>query len=232
MWTTPRTPSSRRLAALTVVLALPLVGVAACGGGDDGKKQDQAGTTAGSPSQKTSTKKPEASTSESPSPSDSEKSTDKPEGHKTQQGPSRSRRTVPAEKSDKANSTRSYLVYLAVMDAMTASGGEKTSQLKKVATGIALRAATDQAKAYRKRNLHTAGRTRVRWARTVDLTGAKATYGPVTVRACYDAAKPVDAKGRSALREGAPTRWLEEMQMRPEGGVWKASFAKTTDANC
>jgi hypothetical protein len=139
---------------------------------------------------------------------------------------------VPAEKSDKATSTRAYLVYLAVLDAMTASGGRKTGQLKAVATGVTLRAALDQAAVYRKRRLHTEGRTTVRWARTVDLTGTGAKSGSVTVRACYDAAKPVDADGRSALRKGAPTRWVEQMQMQAEGGVWKASFAKTTDADC
>lgn len=113
------------------------------------------------------------------------------------------------------------------MDVMTATGGQQTKHLSKVATGVLLRGALAQAKVYRGLKLHTTAPTRVLWARTVDSGRTE-----VVVRSCYDPAQPVDAKGRSAVKPGAPTRWQDEMRMQLAGGTWKASFTKTRATDC
>jgi hypothetical protein len=148
--------------------------------------------------------------------------------------PSSPAKTPAAAESPSGNAppVHAYRRYVAAVDAMTATGGEQTRHLSRVATGVLLRAVLDQARTYRRLRIRTTGQTRILWARLVDVTHTSKTQ--VTVRSCYDTAetRPVDAAHRSALKPGAPTRWQDDTQMYLTSGTWKATSTKSRPAPC
>jgi len=121
-----------------------------------------------------------------------------------------------------------YYGYRVALDQMMRSGGRKTKQLLPVMTPNLFQSISAQAKYYRTEKLHNTGVTKVLWAkRTLASNG-------VIVSACYDttAARTVDAKGRSVLPAGTPTRWLDEMRVQQLKGRWVVDGGTTTPNGC
>lgn len=129
-----------------------------------------------------------------------------------------------------------YRAYLAAVTATQASGGTKDAQLSEVATGAILKSELEQAATFRKRKWRGTGQIAVIWTKALKLgaVGSDGRINEATVQACFDSSKSiaVDAAGKSVKKPGTPTRWLDEMQMRRDGKVWKASSGLNRAAEC
>jgi len=121
-----------------------------------------------------------------------------------------------------------YYDYRVALDQMMRSGGRTVTQLKPVMTPSLFQAISIQARYYRTKKLHNTGTTEVLWAkRTLASNG-------VIISACYDttAARTVNARGRSAIPAGTPTRWLDEMRVQQHEGRWVVDGGTTTANAC
>ncbi|NIK56864.1 hypothetical protein [Kribbella shirazensis] len=127
-----------------------------------------------------------------------------------------------------------YRRYIAVINAMTASGGIAVQDLPKVASGVELAKSQNQAETYRVEKIKTIGGVEVLWAKAVKTgpTGARITTA--SVQACYDTSKSraVDASGKNVRAPGTPTRWLDNRDLELIGGVWKVTKGKNQGASC
>ncbi|QNE21730.1 hypothetical protein F1D05_32185 [Kribbella qitaiheensis] len=135
-----------------------------------------------------------------------------------------------------AGAQAGYRKYIEVKDATQASGGSDTKGLSQVAIGAILGSELNQAATFRARKWRGTGKVEVIWTKVLKFgpTGTDGQISEVTVQACYDSSKSVavDASGKSVKKPGTPTRWLDEMQMRANGGAWKASFGLNKAAAC
>lgn len=129
-----------------------------------------------------------------------------------------------------------YRRYVAVKDAVQASGGQDVSELPKVATGIILKSELNQAATFKGRKWRGVGQVEVVWTKSLKVgpAGAGGEITDVTVQACLDSSKAsaVDATGKSVKKPGTATRWLDEMQMKHVQGAWKASYGMNKAAQC
>ena len=129
-----------------------------------------------------------------------------------------------------------YRAYIAAKVATAASGGTDVAGLSKVATGVMLEVELNQAASYKGRRWHAVGQIEVIWTKAVKL-GTPAAGGQITeitVQACLDASKvtAVDAQGKRVKPSGAPTRWIDEMQMRFDHDAWKAYKGMNRATKC
>ena len=129
-----------------------------------------------------------------------------------------------------------YRGYIAAKLATAVSGGNDTSGLSKVATGIMLKTELNQAATFRGRKWRGVGQIDVIWTKTLSVgpVAANGQIAEVTVQACVDGSKvtTVDAKGSNVKKPGTPTRWIDEMQMRLDHGAWKAYYGMNKAAQC
>jgi len=152
-------------------------------------------------------------------------------------GPSTAPSTASAPEKEAGDGAQAgYRAYLAAVTATQASGGTKDAQLSEVATGSILKSELEQAATFRKRKWRGTGRIDVIWTKPLKIgaAGSDGRIDEVTVQACFDSSKSiaVDAAGKSVKKPGTPTRWLDEMQMRRDGKVWKAFFGVNKAAKC
>lgn len=128
-----------------------------------------------------------------------------------------------------------YRRYIAVINAMTASGGTNVKDIPAVTTGIELSASQNQAATYRGRRIRSIGSPEILWVRPLKVgpPAAKAIT-TVTIQACYDTSKTkaIDANGKSVRRPGTPTRWLDERELRLTDGAWKVHDGRNRGATC
>ncbi|GAB3928886.1 hypothetical protein GCM10029976_027520 [Kribbella albertanoniae] len=151
--------------------------------------------------------------------------------------PSTTPPTVSAPQKEAGDGAQAgYRAYLAAVTATQASGGTKDAQLSQVATGPILKSELEQATIFRKRKWRGTGQIVVIWTKPLKTgtVGQDGHIDEVTVQACFDSSKSitVDAAGKSVKKPGTPTRWLDEMQMRRDGDVWKAHFGVNKAAKC
>ncbi|MFC0626356.1 hypothetical protein [Kribbella deserti] len=131
---------------------------------------------------------------------------------------------------DSDPSVVAYRKFRTVVDAMSATGGKDTSKLNTVAVGSLLKETTELAKYYRTQKVHTEGTTRIIWVKKMSISDTA-----LTLQACYDTSKvkALDAKGKSALKPGAPSRFLDNVEMRQvKGKWWRASVSRTRAQDC
>jgi hypothetical protein len=128
-----------------------------------------------------------------------------------------------------------YRRYVQVLDAMTASGGTRTADLPKVATGIELAASVNQAATYRGRQIHSEGSRVVVWVKPL-VVGAptNGVITRVTVQACHDTTHitAVDRTGKSIKRPGTPNRWIDRRELWLVDGIWKVQNGRKQGAKC
>ena len=155
--------------------------------------------------------------------------------------PSAAPSTTPTRSEDPKQSAASaaqaaYRAYIAAKLATAVSGGTDVSGLSKVATGIMLETELNQAATFRGRKWRGVGQIDVVWTKALSIgpPGSDGQIGEVTVQACIDASKvtTVDAKGSNVKKPGTPTRWIDEMQMRIDHGVWKAYYGMNKASQC
>ena len=123
-----------------------------------------------------------------------------------------------------------YRKYRTVVDEMSASGGKETSKLNTVAIGDLLKENQALAKFYTAKKVHTEGSTRIVWVRKMSISSTA-----LTLQACIDFSKvkTLDANGKSALKPGAPSRFLDTAQMRQvKNKWWRASVSRTRAQDC
>ncbi|WP_328992691.1 hypothetical protein OG394_00470 [Kribbella sp. NBC_01245] len=123
-----------------------------------------------------------------------------------------------------------YRKYRTVVDEMSASGGKDTSKLTTVAIGDLLNENQALAKFYGAKKVHTEGSTRIVWVKKMSISKTA-----LTLQACIDISKvkTLDAKGKSALKPGAPSRFLDTAQMRQvKNKWWRASVSRTRAQDC
>ena len=148
--------------------------------------------------------------------------------------PSTTSTPVDESKAARDAAVAGYRRYVAVINAMTASGGTAVKELPDVASGVELAVAQNQAASYRGRKIKTIGTWEVLWAKTVNIGPSPMHITSASVQACYDTSKTqaVDSTGKSVRVPGTPTRWLDNRQLQLIGGVWKVVKGKNQGAAC
>ncbi len=134
-----------------------------------------------------------------------------------------------------AGAIAGYRRYVQVLDAMTASGGRKTQDLPKVATGIELAASMNQAATGRGQQIHSIGSRVVVWMRPLLVgTPASGVITRITVAACHDTTHitAVDRTGKSIKRPGTPNRWIDRRELWLVDGVWKVQNGRKQGTKC
>src|SRR6266540_2644395 len=134
-----------------------------------------------------------------------------------------------------AGAIAGYRRYVQVLDAMTASGGRKTQDLPKVATGIELAASMNQAATYRGQQIHSIGSRVVVWVRPLVVgTPASGVITRITVAACHGTTHitAVDRTGKSIKRPGTPNRWIDRRELWLVDGVWKVQNGRKQGTKC
>lgn len=135
-----------------------------------------------------------------------------------------------AGEDDLDPSVVAYRKYRTVVDEMSAGGGKDTSKLNTVAIGELLKENTALANFYSAKKVHTEGSTRIVWVKKMSISKTA-----LTLQACIDISKvkTLDAKGKSALKPGAPSRFLDTAQMRQvKNKWWRASVSRTRAQDC
>ncbi|MER7247982.1 hypothetical protein [Kribbella sp. NPDC000426] len=144
--------------------------------------------------------------------------------------------TSPADESKVAGdaAVAAYRRYIAVINAMTASGGTMVKDLPTITSGVELAVSQNQAETYRGEKIKTIGTVEIVWAKAVKTGPTPAHVTTASVQACYDTSKTqaVDSTGKSVREPGTPTRWLDNRDLQLIGGTWKVTKGKNQGASC
>ncbi|WP_329002949.1 hypothetical protein OHA18_07040 [Kribbella sp. NBC_00709] len=144
--------------------------------------------------------------------------------------------STPVDESKAAGdaAVAAYRRYIAVINAMTASGGTVVKDLPTVASGVELAVSQNQAETYRGEKIRTIGTVEILWAKAVKTGPATSQVTTASVQACYDTSKTqaVDSTGKSVREPGTPTRWLDNRDLQLVAGVWKVTKGKNQGASC
>lgn len=150
--------------------------------------------------------------------------------------PSSTATTTPVDESKAAGdaAVAAYRHYIAVINAMTASGGTVVKDLPTVASGVELAVSQNQAETYRGEKIKTIGTVEILWAKAVKTGPTASHVTTASVQACYDTSKTqaVDSTGKSVREPGTPTRWLDNRDLQLIAGVWKVTKGKNQGASC
>ncbi|HEY3562054.1 MAG TPA: hypothetical protein VGL05_31520 [Kribbella sp.] len=159
-----------------------------------------------------------------------------PAASPTSATPSSSPTPTDSTEAQAAAAQAGYRAYIAAKVATAASGGTNVAGLSKVATGVMLSTELNQAATYKSRRWHAVGEIEVIWTKAlkVGAAGANGQITEITVQACVDASKvtAVDAQGKNVKPTGAPSRWIDEMQMHFDQNAWKAYYGMNQATKC